>query len=205
VAETPLAGFDVLVVPDVVSAPAAARSLGEAGADRLKRWVQDGGTLVAIGGAVDWVRAELELTALRSWYEDAAEDGVEPARFTVPGAILRAELDPRAWLTAGLGGDELPVLATSSRILLPPMGPPAGSRRVAARFSGGPDGGPPLLLSGHAWPESLERLPGAVFAYEERVGRGRVIAFAEDLNFRGYWRGAERLFLNAVVLGPSAP
>ncbi|HUF78114.1 MAG TPA: M14 family metallopeptidase, partial [Thermoanaerobaculia bacterium] len=195
VAATPLADFDVLVVPDVVSGPGAAGSLGEAGTDRLKRWVQDGGTLVAIGGAVDWVRAELDLTALRSWYAEAVEGGrgepeakkPEPARFTVPGAILRAELDPRAWLTAGLGGDELPVLATSSRILLPPEGPPAGSRRVAARFAGGPDGGPPLLLSGHAWPESLERLPGAVFAYEERVGRGRVIAFAEDLNFRGYW------------------
>jgi hypothetical protein len=32
-----------------------------------------------------------------------------------------------------------------------------------------------------------------------------VIAFSEDPNFRGYWRGANRLFLNAVVLGPSAP
>jgi hypothetical protein len=32
-----------------------------------------------------------------------------------------------------------------------------------------------------------------------------VIAFAEDPNFRGYWRGADRLFLNAVVFGPNAP
>jgi hypothetical protein len=35
------------------------------------------------------------------------------------------------------------------------------------------------------------------------VGRGRVIAFAEDPNFRGYWRGVDRLFLNAVVVGGS--
>ncbi len=42
-----------------------------------------------------------------------------------------------------------------------------------------------------------------VFVYEERVGQGRVIAFAEDVNFRGFWRGANRLFLNAVVVGPS--
>jgi hypothetical protein len=44
-----------------------------------------------------------------------------------------------------------------------------------------------------------------VFAYEERVDRGRVIAFAEDVNYRAYFRGANRLFLNAVILGPSAP
>lgn len=48
-------------------------------------------------------------------------------------------------------------------------------------------------------------LPGAVFAYEQRAGRGRVIALAEDPNFRAYLRGANRLFLNAVVLGPSGP
>ncbi len=39
--------------------------------------------------------------------------------------------------------------------------------------------------------------------YEERVGQGRVIAFAEDVNFRGFWGGANRLFLNAAVLGPN--
>ena len=35
--------------------------------------------------------------------------------------------------------------------------------------------------------------------------RSRVIAFAEDPNYRGFHRGLNRLFLNAVVLGPSAP
>jgi hypothetical protein len=72
---------------------------------------------------------------------------------------------------------------------------------VVARYAGADA----LRLSGHLWPESAERLPGAVFAYEERVGLGRVVLFAEDLNFRAYWRGANRLFLNAVVLSPSAP
>jgi hypothetical protein len=60
-------------------------------------------------------------------------------------------------------------------------------------------------LSGHAWAETLERLPDAVYVYEERVGAGRVIAFAEDVNYRAFCRGTDRLFLNAVVVGPSAP
>jgi len=55
------------------------------------------------------------------------------------------------------------------------------------------------------WAESEARLPGAVFAYEERVGSGRVIAFAEDINYRAYYRSGNRLFLNAVLAGPSAP
>ncbi len=93
------------------------------------------------------------------------------------------------------------MLVGSNRIYLAPEGPPSNRKRVAARY---PAEGS-IKLSGHAWDETLERLSGSVFAYEERVGRGRVIAFAEDLNFRAYWRGANRLFLNAVVLGPSAP
>jgi hypothetical protein len=81
-----------------------------------------------------------------------------------------------------------------------PEGPPSTRQRAAGRYASSG-----LRLSGHAWPETLERLPNAVFAYEERVGAGRVIAFAEDPNFRAFWRGANRLFLNAVILGPSAP
>lgn len=60
-----------------------------------------------------------------------------------------------------------------------------------------------LRISGLAWDEALDRLSGSVFVYEERVGQGRVIAFAEDVNFRGFWRGANRLFLNAVEVGPN--
>jgi hypothetical protein len=70
---------------------------------------------------------------------------------------------------------------------------------VVARFAPAAE----LRMAGHVWPETMERLPEAVFVYEERVERGRVIAFAEDPNFRGYWRGVDRLFLNAVVAGGS--
>jgi hypothetical protein len=210
VANTPLHRFDTLVLPDLFSSEGLARELGEGGIDRLKGWVRDGGTLVALGGSVDFVREKLELTGLRSWYDEQkkgkkkeGEDGDEdegPQPFDVPGAILRAELDPEMWLAAGVGG-ELPVLVDSTRVLLPPAGPAQSGRRVVARYAPADR----LRLSGHLWPESRERLPGAVFLYEERVGRGRVIAFAEDPSFRGFWRGSDRLFLNAVVLGPSAP
>lgn len=196
-ATAPLSRYDVLVLPEL-SGAALAGLLGEAGVERLKTWVREGGTLVTIGGATEFAREQLELIRLRSWYD--TEAGKDAQRIDAPGALVRARLDGETWLSAGLGA-ELPVLVGSSRVYLPPEGPPAGARRVVARFAPAAE----FHLAGHLWPETRERLPEAVFAYEERVGRGRVIAFAEDVNFRGYWRGTDRLFLNAVLLGPSAP
>lgn len=206
-ADTRLDEFDTLVLPDLFSASGLARELGEEGLARLRRWVRDGGTLVAIGESVELARDTLDLLGLRSWYEvrdgeegEQGEAGTEARRFTVPGAILAGHVDTLRWLAAGLPGADLPVLVTSSRTLLPPAGPPESGDRAVIRYAD-----EDLRLSGHLWPESEARLPGAVFLYEERVGRGRVVAFTEDPNFRGYWRGANRLFLNAVVVGPSAP
>ena len=206
--EVDLGEFTTLVLPDVYDSTAFKEEIGEAGMERLERWVRDGGTLVAIGGAVEVARGPLGLIDLRSWYEEEKEEAEEgdgeveePQRFEVPGALFRARLDSTRWLTSGYTDEDLPFLVFSDRIYLAPEGPPSSRRRVVAHVAETA----PVRLAGHAWEESLERLPGAVLVYEERVGDGRVVAFAEDPNFRGYWRGADRLFLNAVILGPSAP
>ena len=199
VSSTSLDRFNVLVIPEV-SSGALVSALGAGGVDRIKRWVQDGGTLVTIGAATDFAieSSALGLIALRSWYDTEAGKGA--TRYSVPGAIFRATFDRDDWLQAGYESRELPVLINSSRLYRAPSGPPNSGRRVVAKLAA-----QNALISGHAWDESKERLPGSVMVYEEQVGRGKVIAFAEDPNFRAYARGMNRLFLNAVVLGPSAP
>jgi len=189
-----LTHYNVLVIPSA-SAGGLEEALGETGVERLTQWIRDGGTLVTIGSATEFARNQMDLIALRSWYD--TDDGKDQQQFDVPGAIFRATVDRGDWLSAGYDAGTVPVLVDSDRLYLPPEGPVSSRRRVVATY------GP--LLSGHAWQETLDRIPGAVFLYEERVERGRVIAFAEDPNYRGYARGVNRLFLNAVVLGPSAP
>jgi hypothetical protein len=189
--------FNVLVLPEV-SSGALASLLGESGLDNLREWVRRGGTLVALGSAVDFVRGPLGLTGLRSWYDTADAEGAVP--YDVPGAFFRGELERAYWLSSGVPDGALPWQVRSSRLYLPPEGPPSSARRVVGTLAE-----EDARVSGHAWPETLDRIGGAVFAYEERIGQGRVVALAEDVNFRSYSRGAQRLFLNAVVLGPSAP
>jgi len=191
--------FTTIVLPQVNNVSAFVDNLGEAGVERLQRWVREGGTLVTIGQSAEIARGALSLTDLESFY-DVDEDEEAPRRFAVPGAFFNTEVDTHFWLTAGYEGN-FPVLINSSNLYrAPDRESPSAARRLSISVA---DANP--LISGHAWPESLERLPGTAIAYEQRVGSGRVISLTEDVNFRGYWRGADRLFLNAVILGPSAP
>jgi len=200
IASTPLDRFNVLVIPEAPSGALVA-ALGRPGVDRIRRWVQDGGTLVTIGSATEFARdtSALGLIALRSWYQ-TSDEGRRATQFSAPGAIFRAELDHSFWLRAGYTGAEIPMLVNSSRLYLPPDGPPNSSRRVVARYAAQNS-----LISGHAWDETKARIGGTVAVYEQIVGLGRVIAFAEDPNFRAFHRGMNRMFLNAVILGPGAP
>ncbi|MCC5914070.1 MAG: hypothetical protein JJU46_06815 [Balneolaceae bacterium] len=198
IASTPMERFDTLILPEIPNSSEMVRYMGEAGIERLQRWVNDGGTLVTIGSATDFARNNLELGNLTTWYDDDENEGAQ--RVQVPGAFVRTELDENEWIVSGYDY-ELPILINSNRLYRAPEGPPSPRQRTPVKVASGDD----VRIAGHMWEENLERLPGSVFLYEERVGSGRVISFAEDVNFRGYWRGADRLFLNAVILGPSAP
>ena len=58
-------------------------------------------------------------------------------------------------------------------------------------------------VSGVASPEKLEELSESTWLATARVGRGRVILFADDPLFRLMWPSQFVLFTNALLHGPS--
>jgi len=60
------------------------------------------------------------------------------------------------------------------------------------------------LVAGFSFDEAREPLRGAPFLWDEPLGRGHVICFADDVTFRTFLHGAHRLFLNAILLAPSS-
>ncbi|HSH75451.1 MAG TPA: M14 family zinc carboxypeptidase, partial [Longimicrobiales bacterium] len=84
-------GFRPGQVPDVF-----AGGLGSRGSDEVRAFVRNGGRLVAVEEATDYV-ADLFGLAVRD-----ATAGWEDSDFYVPGSILRLELEPSSSLTGGM-------------------------------------------------------------------------------------------------------
>ncbi len=191
--------FDVLVLPSA-SAGGLDGALGEAGRERVGRWVRDGGVLITLDGATAWLATErvgLSRFRLRRDTVRADSTGGAPLPAGVPGAIVRARADTLAWLTAGVHPRDIPVLFDTDRIYTSPRDLRPGE--IAVRYA-------PLAslrLAGYLWPEVPERLAETAWLWTEGVGRGRIIAFAGDPNFRDMWRGLLPLFANAALLGAS--
>lgn len=112
--------------------------------------------------------------------------------FAPSGGFVKARIDDRQWLGFGLG-KFLPVMVGSDSVLMS-MHPTETPVRLVDEDD--------LRLSGLLWPEARQRLSNSAFATVERHGRGQVILFASNPTHRGWYPGMERLFLNAVFLGP---
>jgi hypothetical protein len=114
--------------------------------------------------------------------------------FSPHGVILRGEVNPDSWLTAGCR-DELPVYFEGSSVFESELPVHTPVRFAAANR---------LRLSGLLWPEARERIADSGYAMIESQGAGQVILFASSPAFRDWFKGTERLLMNAVVYGPGA-
>jgi hypothetical protein len=198
-----LAGYDVLVIPEGAS---VGRGLSDPARDRLRGWIQAGGTLVAVGSGAAGLQAltGVELRepeepepavrldrALRTREERELERWEEDT----PGTVLEAFLDPGhplAFGAAAPGGDRMFVLSSGNGF------EPSEDFESAAWFGYGLE-----KVSGVISPETLERLSRSSWLVERRLGRGSAVLFADDPLFRMMWYAGFQPYANALLLGPA--
>ena len=190
--------YNVLVFPDGNYAD----RLGKRGVEKIKAWVNDGGTIVAVKGANAFLREkDVEVSKLKPWEPPKKKDDEKEKAdqryndFRVPGSAFRTSMNERSFLTFGVPRSPA-VLIEGTGAFLPLAHKVDNILTVDAKDP---------LISGVAWPESIERVKGSVYVVSEPFGKGQVITFADDPHFRLFWRATLPVFLNAVLYSPSFP
>ncbi|MBM3762551.1 MAG: peptidase M14 [Acidobacteria bacterium] len=112
----------------------------------------------------------------------------------VAGVLCKAKVDTESWI--GAGSQETVNALVNGRAIYSPIKIDRGIN--AAVYSGPTD----LLQSGYMWDENKKQLAYKPLLVVSREGRGVVVGFTTDPNYRGYIDGMNLLFLNAVLRGP---
>ncbi len=171
--------------------------------DRLGTWVNEGGTVVGFRRSATWLQGLMSENSEVSDNDETSNDDAtaeDQERFSyaekdqreavdvVGGAIFGADLDITHPIGFGYSDRDIALHRNISETLEAPDNPYA----VVIRYTDEP------LLSGYASDENVEAIAGTPALVAERRGRGAMILFADNPNFRGYWYGTNRLFLNSL-------
>ena len=163
----------------------------------LKEWVGNGGTLIATGKAYDWVNEagiltmKTKSTAIKAdstaylTYEDKKTAN---AGNTISGVILNCHLDKTHPLAWGLDQDEIAVIKKGNIIFRKDADPYISPLHYTSK----------PLLSGFLSAKNQKLLKDTPAVFAKPYKTGCVIVFADDMNFRSYWFGTSKLFMNAV-------
>lgn len=168
--------------------------------DKLKEWVENGGVLIACEDAVQWCAnngltkvkfKKVAITVDTTVVLNYADRGEVYGAQRMSGAIFRAEIDSTHPLCFGYENRYIDLFKTNEVFMQPSSNPFASPVRY----------GTSPLQSGYITRQNYAALKGTASVLVQTVGRGRVIHMADNPNFRAFWLGSMRLFVNGIFFG----
>jgi hypothetical protein len=200
-----LTNYDVLILPDIDKEtiatgrqrrgedamkyedelpPEYRGGLEKAGADVVRTWVENGGTLIAFNSACDYVIQEFNIP-VRNALARATD-------FSVPGSLVRIHVNTDHPVTDGMPAEGA---AFIDRPIAFETEPPGNEmqRWVLATY---PDDPHDVLLSG--WISGEEKLTRKAAAVAMTFGKGRIVLFGFRPEHRGQTHGTFPMIFNAL-------
>jgi len=170
------------------------------GLKEISRWVSKGGTIIALNTANRWLK-ELKLVDIdfisnktdSSGYQAYGDLRNNIGAQLITGSIFESHVDISHPIGYGLSRKTIPVFRNHSLIARPDRRPYA----CPVRYTTDP------LLSGYVHEEKYDDLRNTPVVLVNSHGSGRLISFIDNPNFRGFWYGTNKLFLNAIFFGPT--
>lgn len=176
-------------------------SYSEMDKDKLKNWVQAGGTLILTEEAISWAvqqgistatfKRPKSITDSTQYRPYETRDEVSGAQ-QVRGAILGATYDASHPLAFGYT-TPIVSLFKANRIFMEKSKNPYATPFVYGKQP---------MQSGWMSKENKDAVAGTAAVTVNQLGNGRVINIADNPNFRAYWLGGAKLLLNSIFFGP---
>lgn len=170
-------------------------------AHKLHTWVKAGGHLIAMQAAANWVEKTLqkpdkeENTAkdketkeiVRKNYADYSKDAAEKV---LGGAIVAADADLTHPLAFGTNLTTQHVLMKGKAVLKPSKQSYNTPLQVTDQVKAAG------FISDY-WQQKLSKAPLVI---ADKTGKGTIIKFGFNPNFRAFWYGTQRWMINAIFL-----
>ncbi len=198
--------FDIENYNTIVMVDGQYGGLSTSQVNKLKAWVQNGGTLIGMGRAINWLNAQgiAEVTIkpnpgsfesskgdtpMRSYTNISADMGTD----LIAGAIFETKFDHTHPLAFGLPGDTIPFFKPTKVFLEIPK----NAYAAPFRYTSNP------LMSGYISKVNLDQIKNSAAVVINGNGSGKVICIPDNPNFRAFWYGTNKVFLNAIFWGSS--
>lgn len=166
---------------------------------KIKTWVQNGGNIITIKSACKWAtEAGLSKIKFKKMEKDSTQKYLSynsrlksQGAQRIGGAIFQSQIDLTHPLCFGFSDDKLPLFKRGTQFMEIAKNPYA----QPIHYSSKP------LLAGYISEENLKLIPNEPALGLSAFGKGLIISFNDNPNFRAYWYGSNRLFLNALFFG----
>lgn len=192
----PISKYNTILIPEGNHA-----AISDAGKEKLKAWVQAGGIVIGFERALNF----LTNAGLGKFDVKKEEEKKEPAKprpyafideygraQETSGAIFEAEADLTHPILYGYTNPKVALFKSNNLYVQKANGP----------YSNPLSYGNNPLVSGYITKPNLEKLKNSSVLGTVAMGRGRVIGFTENVAFRAFWFGTNKMLMNAIFYGP---
>jgi hypothetical protein len=187
--------YNTIILP-----PGTYNGITETSKEKLKTWVQNGGVIIGLENALTWLNTnnigkfemkksdeEKEKIKSRAYGDIEQYQGAQETS----GAIFEANIDLTHPLLFGYYNATMPIFKSNNLF----MEQSKNSYANPVTLTSSP------LLSGYISKENYSKVKNVSIAGVLVVGKGRVIGFTDNLAFRAFWFGTNKMLMNAIFYG----
>lgn len=184
----------------IIMASGSYNNLNKNAQDKLKDWVGAGGTLIATEDATKWLSTNGFTKTLFKSGDDKRDTTLQLPYFLrsdetrakdMAGSLFEAKVDLTHPLGYGYTNSSVTIFKSNTLF----MDKNNGAYDSPVMYTDQP------LQSGYLYRGYKNVVRNTAAINVDNMGRGRVISMVDNLNFRAFWLGTSKMFMNAIYFG----